>query len=213
MFQKISFKIGNLLDSPQSMDKHLFNLKFATKELERHSKRAEKQERVQKLKCKKAIQNGNVEGARIYAENAIREKNQALNFLRMASRVDAVASRVQTAVATKSIAQSIGGVTKAMDSAMRSMNLEKISQIMDKFEKQFEDLDVQTNTMESTISNAMGTMSPEAQTDSLMKQIADEAGLELNLELPNAASSTLASAKESTKEDELSKRLAALRSM
>ncbi|OTF76388.1 charged multivesicular body protein 1a-like protein [Euroglyphus maynei] len=195
------------------MDKHLFNLKFATKELERHSKRAEKQERVQKLKCKKAIQNGNVEGARIYAENAIREKNQALNFLRMASRVDAVASRVQTAVATKSIAQSIGGVTKAMDSAMRSMNLEKISQIMDKFEKQFEDLDVQTNTMESTISNAMGTMSPEAQTDSLMKQIADEAGLELNLELPNAASSTLASAKESTKEDELSKRLAALRSM
>ena len=195
------------------MDKHLFNLKFAAKELERHSKRSEKQERVQKLKCKKAIQNGNVEGARIYAENAIREKNQALNFLRMASRVDAVASRVQTAVATKSIAQSIGGVTKAMDSAMRSMNLEKISQIMDKFEKQFEDLDVQTNTMESTISNAMGTMSPEAQTDSLMKQIADEAGLELNLELPNAATSTLASVKESAKEDELSKRLAALRSM
>lgn len=194
------------------MDKHLFNLKFAAKELERHSKRAEKQEKVQKLKCKKAIQNGNIEGARIYAENAIREKNQALNFLRMASRVDAVASRVQTAVATKSIAQSIGGVTKAMDSAMKSMNLEKISQIMDKFEKQFEDLDVQTNTMESTISNAMGTMNPEAQTDGLMKQIADEAGLELNLELPSAASTTVGT-KESAKEDELSKRLAALRSL
>ena len=30
-----------------------------------------------------------------------------------------------------------------MDSAMKSMNLEKISTLMDNFEQQFEDLDVQ----------------------------------------------------------------------
>ena len=39
-----------------------------------------------------------MEGAKIYAENAIRKKNEALHLLRLASRVDAVASRVQTAV-------------------------------------------------------------------------------------------------------------------
>jgi hypothetical protein len=33
------------------------------------------------------------EGARIYAENAIRKKNESLNYLRMSSKVDAVASR------------------------------------------------------------------------------------------------------------------------
>ena len=37
------------------------------------------------------------------------------------------------------------GVVKAMDSAMKSMNLEKISTLMDRFEKDFEDLDVQTS--------------------------------------------------------------------
>lgn len=36
--------------------------------------------------------------ARIHAENAIRQKNQSVNFLRMSARVDAVAARVQTAV-------------------------------------------------------------------------------------------------------------------
>ena len=41
--------------------------------------------------CEQAIQKGYMEGARIYGENAIRSKNQALNFLRMASRIDAVA--------------------------------------------------------------------------------------------------------------------------
>lgn len=39
-----------------------------------------------------------MEVARIHAENAIRQKNQSVNFLRMAARVDAVAARVQTAV-------------------------------------------------------------------------------------------------------------------
>lgn len=45
-----------------------------------------------------AIQKGNMEAARIHAENAIRQKHQSINYLRMSARVDAVASRVQTAV-------------------------------------------------------------------------------------------------------------------
>lgn len=39
-----------------------------------------------------------MEAAAIHAENAIRHKHQSINFLRMSARVDAVASRVQTAV-------------------------------------------------------------------------------------------------------------------
>lgn len=125
------------------------------------------------------VYKGNLEGARIHAENAIRQKNQSLNYLRMSARVDAVASRVQTALTTKKITQSIGGVTKAMESAMRSMNLEKISQVMDKFEKQFEDLDVQSKTMENAMSSTTSASMPEAQVDNLMQQIADEAGFVL----------------------------------
>jgi hypothetical protein len=34
-----------------------------------------------------------MDGARIYAQNAIRQKNLALNYLRLGSRVEAVASR------------------------------------------------------------------------------------------------------------------------
>lgn len=44
-----------------------------------------------------------MECARVYAENAIRKKNEGVNWLRMASRVDAVASKVQTAVTMKGV--------------------------------------------------------------------------------------------------------------
>ncbi len=115
-------------------------MKFAVKELERNAKRAEKEEKTEKLKCKKAIAKGNMEVARIHAENAIRQKNQSLNYLRMGARVDAVASRVQSAVTTRKVTTSMQGVVRSMDAAMKSLNLEKISALMDKFEKQFEDL-------------------------------------------------------------------------
>lgn len=54
-----------------------------------------------------ALQQKNVECARVYAENAIRKKNEGLNWLRMASRVDAVASKVQTAATMKGVNQFI----------------------------------------------------------------------------------------------------------
>lgn len=50
-----------------------------------------------------ALQQKNIEGARIYAENAIRKKNEGLNFLRLASRVDAVSSKVQSAMMMKQV--------------------------------------------------------------------------------------------------------------
>lgn len=55
-----------------------------------------------------AIQKGNTEVARIHAENAIRQKNQSINFLRMSARVDAVAARVQTAVTMNQVDTSKG---------------------------------------------------------------------------------------------------------
>lgn len=59
-----------------------------------------------------AIQQKNIEGARIYAENAIRKKNEGLNFLRMASRIDAVSSRVQSAMTMKQVSIPLGFLMK-----------------------------------------------------------------------------------------------------
>src|SRR5688500_8076261 len=81
----------------------LFQLRFTAKQLEKLSKKAEKDEALQKAKIKQALTEGNVEGAKIYAENAIRKKNESLNYLRMSSKIDAVQSKVQSAVAVKAV--------------------------------------------------------------------------------------------------------------
>lgn len=107
----------------------------------------------------------------------------------------------------------MAGVVRAMDSAMKSMNLEKISNIMEKFEQQFEDLDVQSSYMENTMSQTTTTAVPQGDVDALLTQVADEAGLEMNLELPSGpqASTLGASTAASQEQDELTQRLARLR--
>ncbi|KAI9149754.1 hypothetical protein H9P43_009933 [Blastocladiella emersonii ATCC 22665] len=198
-----------------NLEKHLFQLKFTTKSLQRNARKCAKEETAEKAKLKKAIQQGNMEGARIYAANAIRKKNESLNLLRLASRLDGVASRVQTAVTMRQVTANMAGVVKQMDKAMAAMNLEQISMVMDKFEQQFEDLDVQTQYMEGAMGTSTTLTTPQAEVDSLMMQVADEHGLELNMELGSVPDTAIgasnAVADAAPKQDELSARLAKLR--
>ncbi|PWW71576.1 hypothetical protein C7212DRAFT_303387, partial [Tuber magnatum] len=108
------------------LEKALFNLKFTAKQLNRQAVKAGKDETSEKAKIKKALSQGNQDIAKVYAQNAIRKQNERLNLLRLASRIDAVASRVQTAVTMRQVTGSMANVVKGMDSAMKTMNLEKV---------------------------------------------------------------------------------------
>ena len=94
-------------------------------------------------------------------------------------------------------------VVKGMDKAMETMNLERvrspplpflslppklinsaqISLVMDKFESQFSDLDVQTSYMEDAMGSTTAVSTPQDQVDSLMRQMAEEANIELQHDL------------------------------
>merc|ERR1711997_1450824 len=112
------FKLG--ADGSKEMEDSLFQLKFCSKQLARLSKKAEKEQKAQEAKIRKALQQGNVEGARIYAENAVRKKNESLNYLRMSGKVDGVASRVQSAVTMKGVAKNMGSVVKSLEKAINA---------------------------------------------------------------------------------------------
>jgi len=193
---------------------------MTAKQLEKLANKAHKEQDIEKAKVKKAIEAKNIEGAQIYAENSIRKKNEYLNYLRLASRVDAVSSKVKSAVAMQGVARNIGAVTKSLESAMASLNLEKVSKIMETFEQQFMDLDVKSNVLESTMSSATTLTTPQNEVDSLIKQVADENGLEIigkMTEAPGTAglstvgAATSSSGRSKVEEDQLTNRLAALR--
>jgi len=195
----------------------IFNLKFTCKQMDRLAKKAEKDQKIQEGKVKKAIAAKNPETARIYAENAIRKKNEMLQYMRMSARIDAVASKVQTAYTMKEVTKKMEGVTKALGKAMNSMDLEKVSGVMEKFESQFEELDLRTTTVNETLGAATALSTPEDEVTALIRQVAAENALDIEDQLAelNPATASLSAPEASTttraKEDALERRLAALR--
>jgi len=62
--------MGNKL----SLEDELVNLRITSKQMSRSALKCEKNEKAALSKLKKAIEQGNMEGAKIYGQNAIREK-------------------------------------------------------------------------------------------------------------------------------------------
>merc|ERR1712113_1275856 len=111
----------------------------------------------------------------------------------MSGKVDAVAGRVKSAQVMKGVSKNMGSVVKSLNKAINSMELQKISEVMDKFESQFEDLDVKTSVMENAMGQATTTNPPASQVDDLIKQVAEESGLEISSQMVSAPSGTILS--------------------
>lgn len=157
----------------------VFQLKMTKSQLERQSKKAATGIAKNKKLVQKYIAQKDPATARIYAENAIRKKNESLNYLRMAGRLDATISRLESMQQIKSISKQMGSVVKGLDHAMQTMNLEEISTVMDKFESQFEELDVHSKTLEDGIGATMHTTAPEEQIDALLQEVGQEHDLDV----------------------------------
>lgn len=197
-----------------SLEDNLIDMRITSKQMQRSSKKCEKNEKAAIEKLKKAIKQGNSEGARIYGQDAIREKNQALNCLRMASRIDAVSSRIETAVRMNDVSSAMKSVVKGMDVGLAAMDPEEISKIMDKFESQFEDLDVKAEYMEGTMNATTATSTPTEQVDELIMFVADENNLELGdafAEMGPVGTDIPEKEKPAAEADDLEARLANLR--
>ena len=71
----------------------------------------------------------------------------------MASKIDAFASRFQTAAIQKRVTGSMQGVIKALDTHTKPKNMEKVQTLINRLEKNFENLDIQSPTMKVSLYN------------------------------------------------------------
>ncbi|CAG9327680.1 unnamed protein product [Blepharisma stoltei] len=172
--------------SKDTLDDTLFNLRFAGKTLIKESDRSQKEEKIEKDKAKRALEKGLIDNARIAAENAIRKKNEALNYLRLSSKLDAVASKIMSASRTEAMTRQFSQVIPQMNRAMKSMNLENISETMGQFEKCFENLDVASGYVSESLNQTTTVSTPRDQVDNLLGMIASEHNIEVRGQLGEA---------------------------
>ena len=147
--------MGLFKSADDKLQEEIFNLRMTSKNLNRQAKKAEQEHEKEKLKVKKMIEDNKPDFARVYAETAIRKRNESLRYMKIAAKLDGVAARMKSASMTKENMKTMSKVNSALGTAMKSMDLEKVQAVMDRFEMTSDKLDVMTNTMDGTLDSAL----------------------------------------------------------
>eukprot|EP00040_Diaphanoeca_grandis_P015484 m.79075 g.79075 ORF g.79075 m.79075 type:complete len:207 (+) comp25177_c0_seq1:160-780(+) len=196
-----------------SMQDILFELRMTSKQLSKQSDKSMKDADKEKIKVKKALENGNREAAQIYAQNVIRKRSDSNNYLKLSSRLEGVSSRLKSAEVMNKISKQMGHVVKGLSQAVNTMDLEKMMVVMDKFEDQMDVLDRQDKLMNDAM-GASQTVNSDS-VDALVAQMGDE----LKKDAPDfvsvpSSNVSVANAQDEPEDAELvemQKRMAALR--
>jgi charged multivesicular body protein 1 len=182
--------------------------------MQRSAKKCEDNQKAQKAKMLKAMKEKNMQSAKIYGDSCIREKNQALQFQRFAAKIDAVASRLESAMRVQEINAAMGSTVRSMAGVLKNMNVDHVAATMEDFEKAFADMDVRTGYMEGAMETSTGMMTSPDEVDQLMQMAAEEANLDVAALMDSAGTvgtKKPAAAAAATTEDALEARLAQLR--
>ncbi len=117
------------------------------------------------------------------AKDLVRTRNASKKFMLMKANIQAVSLKITTLKSNHAMAEAMKGVTKAMMTMNKKMNLPQIQKIMMEFEKQTEMMDMKQELMDDAIDDAMGDDMDEEEGDKIVTQVLDELGIELTGEL------------------------------
>ncbi|CAH0718864.1 unnamed protein product, partial [Brenthis ino] len=165
-------------------------LNKAMRDLDRERLKMEQQEKKVIADIKKLAKDGQMDAVKIMAKDLVRTRRYVRKFMIMKANIQAVSLKIQTLKSQSSMAQAMRGVTRAMASMNRQLNVPQIQKILQEFEKQSEIMDMKEEMMNDSIDEAMEADDDEEESDAVVSQILDELGLQLNDQLSGLPQAT-----------------------
>ncbi|MFH4976043.1 hypothetical protein AB6A40_002752 [Gnathostoma spinigerum] len=164
-------------------------LNKAMRELDRERAHLETQEKKLIADIKKTAKLNQMDTVTIMAKNLVQTRRHIKKFILMRANIQAVSLKVQTLKSQDAMSRAMKGVTMAMASMNRQLNLPQIQKIMQEFERQSETMDIKEELMNDAIDDAMADEGDEEESEAIVNQVLDELGIQLSEEmaaLPNA---------------------------
>jgi charged multivesicular body protein 2A len=163
-------------------------LNKAMRDLDRERTKMEQQEKKLIMDIKKMAKENQMDAVKIMAKDLVRTRRYIKKFIIMKTNIQAVALKVQTLRSQNAMAEAMRGVTRALGSMNKQMNLPQIQRIMQEFEKQSEIMDMKEEMMNDVIDDAIGDEDDEEEGEAIVGQILDELGVQLSQQLSDLPS-------------------------
>ena len=125
-----------------------------------------------------------MENAKVFAENVIRNRKEAINLRRFGVKMGALSAKLESAHRTQEMSKQISSSVPLLKKAMKQMDAIGAAGSIGDFEKVFEDLDVKTGELNDAMDNVYSTSIDNGEVMNLLNQMRDqqtmEAGGEIN---------------------------------
>lgn len=174
---------GKRMTPDEVLRKNQRALNKAMRDLDREKMKMEQQEKKIIADIKKLAKEGQMDAVKIMALDLVRTRRYVKKFMLMKANIQAVSLKIQTLKSQNTMAQAMSGVTKAMQSMNRQLNLPQIQRILHEFERQSEMMDMKEEMINEHIDDAMEDEGDEEESGAIVSQILDELGLQLGDQL------------------------------
>eukprot|EP00697_Spironema_sp_BW2_P013606 gnl/Spiro4/3777_TR1859_c0_g1_i1.p1 gnl/Spiro4/3777_TR1859_c0_g1~~gnl/Spiro4/3777_TR1859_c0_g1_i1.p1 ORF type:complete len:289 (+),score=73.10 gnl/Spiro4/3777_TR1859_c0_g1_i1:82-867(+) len=177
---------------------HKRTLNKAERELDRERTRLQEQEKKLIADIKRMAKANQLDAAKVLARDLVRTRSYITKFYRMRASLQAVGLRLQTAQSTQALTQAMSGAAKAMGALNKQLNIPAIQKTMTEFTKSNELMDMKEEMIGDALDEVMDDQGDEEEeTNTILAQVFDEIGINLDQQLVSAPSSVPAAAAKS----------------
>lgn len=135
------------------------------RELDRERNNLQNQEKRLVADIKKMAKAGQLGATKIMAKDLVRTRHSITKFYGLKSQLQGVSLRMQTLKSTQAMADAMRGVTRAMSSMNKQLNLPSLNSIMREFERENEKMENTTEVMGDAIDDAMAADGEEEESE------------------------------------------------
>jgi charged multivesicular body protein 2A len=159
------------------------------RELDRERSSLLSQDKKLAAEIKKLARQGQLEAVKLMAKDLVRTRHSIAKLHVLKSQLQAVSLRMQTLKSTQTMADAMRGVTRAMKDMNSQLNVPRLNNIMQDFERQNGRMENTTDTLSDTIDNTMIADGEEEESEELVSQVLDELGCNIDVQLVDAPNS------------------------
>lgn len=176
--------MGWLLGTKKSPRDHIINLRLTVRRLERAQRKLSRDESKMQLKMKQNIQRGDLESARLFATDIVRNRRWEFGYQKLVSRMNGLIFKLERADTAASMAAEMHGIASALRTANAQLQIPDLDRVIQDMESSIDGIEESTGTIEDGIDDLLIADTDPAEVDRLIEQTAAELGVSTQAGLP-----------------------------
>ncbi len=189
-------KFVNWLMGGRSTRDWIIRLRLIERRIERQRMKLKKDENKMMKEVRRAVEQGDMEAAKVFAQDVVRSRRFALGCARLNSRLKGIIAKMEHTDAVQSIVKDMKGLAISLRHLNRSLRVPQLGRYVEQLEEGLTGIEVSTETIDEELEGALSSDIDEEE----VTRILGEAGAVVSVTTEHGLPTPSAKEKEIKKE-------------